>query len=261
MSTNIHDAWHLEKSESIHGLTKLARRVRTIQEETWPAELARLVISALDLWIPNALEFFGDDAADEFSAIAAGAVYPILRRNALQPTWVFPDCERQNLRDFLTRHLKGKYVPDREESMDDLQSVCESLYEFSAQFTPSLCFLSDSAGKDVYVKAFGITRECVKYFDSLYERFEYTDACEMDESDFPALKKQFAAASDKDRLLSKAQTERGALWNDALNGCTRYKDAGLVFPLGDVGDLAKTIAGLRKAAKIIFENEKRREAQ
>ena len=129
-----------------------------------------------------------------------------------------------------------------------MQVVCEAVYEFSAQSSPSLCFLSDSAGKDVYVRGFGLTKKATQYLDSLYERFEYTNACEMDERDFPALKKQLAASSDKAALLSKAQEERGALWDDALNGCTRFKD--------DTGNKAKKVAELRKAAKIIFEKGK-----
>ena len=54
----------------------------------------------------------------------------------------------------------------------------------------------------------------------------------------------------------KAQEERGALWDDALNGCTRFKDAALTFDLDDTGNKAKKVAELRKAAKIIFEEGK-----
>lgn len=135
-------------------------------------------------------------------------------------------------------------------------ATLKALSEFSAQSNPSLCFLSDSAGKDVYVRGFGLTKKANQYLDSLYERFEYTNACEMDERDFPALKKQLAASSDKAALLSKAQEERGALWDDALNGCTRFKDAALTFDLDDTGNKAKKVAELRKAAKIIFEEGK-----
>lgn len=78
----------------------------------------------------------------------------------------------------------------------------------------------------------------------------------MDERDFPALKKQLAASSDKAALLSKAQEERGALWDDALNGCTRFKDAALTFDLDDTGNKAKKVAELRKAAKIILKKGK-----
>ena len=160
------------------------------------------------------------------------------------------------MEEFLTKHLEGNDVPNRKESMENLQAVCEAVYEFSAQSNPSLCFLSDSAGKGVYIRGFGLTKKATQYLDSLYERFEYTDACEMDERDFPALKKQLAASSDKAALLSKAQEERGALWDDALNGCTRFKDAALTFDLDDTGNKAKKVAELRKAAKIIFEEGK-----
>lgn len=256
MSTKIFYAWHIGKPQSIYDLTILARCVYGIQQETRAVDIAEDVVSSLLPWLRSALEFFGDDAADEFAALVGGAVYPVLQRNSWRATWQFPSEERKGLEEFLTKQLKGKYVPNRKESMENLEVVCEAVYEFSAQSNPSLCFLSDSAGKDVYVKGFGLTKKATQYLDSLYERFEYTDACDMDESDFPALKKQLAASSDKAALLSKAQEERGALWDDAMNGCTRFKDAGLAFDLDDTGSKAKKVAELRKAAKIIFENGK-----
>lgn len=256
MSTKIFDAWHLGKPESIYNLTILARRVHDIQQETRAAEIAQSVTLVMEPWLRSALEFFGDDAADEFAVLVGGAIYPILRRNAWLTTWAFPDKEREFLKDFLTRHLKEKYVPNREECMDALQFVCEEIYEFSARSTPRLYFLSDSAGKDIYVKGLGLTKEAIRYLDTFYERFEYTDSCEMDESDFPALKEQFASSSDKDALLSKAQKERGALWDDAMYGCTRFDEAGLSFDLDDKLCKAERVAELRKVAKIIFEKGK-----
>lgn len=257
MSMTIFDAWHIGKPQSIYDLTIMARCVQGIQEETRAADIAEDVVSsALLPWLRSALEFFGDDAADEFAILVGGAVYPVLLRNSWRATWLFPSEERKGLEEFLTKHLEGNDVPNRKESMEKLQAVCEAVYEFSAQSNPSLCFLSDSAGKDVYVRGFGLTKKATQYLDSLYERFEYTNACEMDERDFPALKKQLAASSDKAALLSKAQEERGALWDDALNGCTRFKDAALTFDLDDTGNKAKKVAELRKAAKIIFEEGK-----
>lgn len=187
MSMTIFDAWHIGKPQSIYDLTIMARCVQGIQEETRAADIAEDVVSsALLPWLRSALEFFGDDAADEFAILVGGAVYPVLLRNSWRATWLFPSEERKGLEEFLTKHLEGKDVPNR----------------------------------------------------------------------FPALKKQLAASSDKAALLSKAQEERGALWDDALNGCTRFKDAALTFDLDDTGNKAKKVAELRKAAKIIFEEGK-----
>ena len=150
MSMTIFDAWHIGKPQSIYDLTIMARCVQGIQEETRAADIAEDVVSsALLPWLRSALEFFGDDAADEFAILVGGAVYPVLLRNSWRATWLFPSEERKGLEEFLTKHLEGKDVPNRKESMENLQAVCEAVYEFSAQSNPSLCFLSDSAGKDV----------------------------------------------------------------------------------------------------------------
>lgn len=78
----------------------------------------------------------------------------------------------------------------------------------------------------------------------------------MDERDFPALKKQLAASSDKAALLSKAQEERGALWDDALNGCTRFKDAALTFDLDDTGNKAKRSRSFARQPKSFLKKVK-----
>lgn len=257
MSTKIFDAWHLGKSESIWELVAMARRVSDIQQNTRAEEIAQNVIYIMQPLFRSAFAFFENDAEDEFAALIGGAIYPILQRNALLSTWAFPDKEREFLRGFLDRHLKEKCVVNREDSMDALQWICEEIYEFSSQSDPSLCFLSDPAGKDVYIKGFGLTKEAAKYLDSLYERFEYTDSCEMSERDFPALKNQLAASPDKDALLSKAQNERGALWDKAMNGCFQFNKSGLVFDMDDISDRTQKITELRKVAKIIFGKKKR----
>lgn len=160
MSMTIFDAWHIGKPQSIYDLTIMARCVQGIQEETRAADIAEDVVSsALLPWLRSALEFFGDDAADEFAILVGGAVYPVLLRNSWRATWLFPSEERKGLEEFLTKHLEGKDVLNRKESMENLQVVCEAVYEFSAQSNPSLCFLSDSAGKDVYVRGFGLTKK------------------------------------------------------------------------------------------------------
>ena len=73
MSMTIFDAWHIGKPQSIYDLTIMARCVQGIQEETRAADIAEDVVSsALLPWLRSALEFFGDDAADDspFSSAA-----------------------------------------------------------------------------------------------------------------------------------------------------------------------------------------------
>ena len=70
MSMTIFDAWHIGKPQSIYDLTIMARCVQGIQEETRAADIAEDVVSsALLPWLRSALEFFGDDAADEFAIL------------------------------------------------------------------------------------------------------------------------------------------------------------------------------------------------
>lgn len=77
MSMTIFDAWHIGKPQSIYDLTIMARCVQGIQEETRAADIAEDVVSsALLPWLRSALEFFGDDAADEFAILVGGAVSP-----------------------------------------------------------------------------------------------------------------------------------------------------------------------------------------
>ena len=74
MSMTIFDAWHIGKPQSIYDLTIMARCVQGIQEETRAADIAEDVVSsALLPWLRSALEFFGDDAADEFAILVGGA--------------------------------------------------------------------------------------------------------------------------------------------------------------------------------------------
>ena len=78
MSMTIFDAWHIGKPQSIYDLTIMARCVQGIQEETRAADIAEDVVSsALLPWLRSALEFFGDDAADEFAILVGGAAYPV----------------------------------------------------------------------------------------------------------------------------------------------------------------------------------------
>lgn len=78
MSTTIFYAWHIGKPQSIYDLTIMARCVQGIQKETRAADIAEDVVSSLLPWLRSALEFFGDDAADEFAILVGGAVSPRL---------------------------------------------------------------------------------------------------------------------------------------------------------------------------------------
>ena len=107
MSMTIFDAWHIGKPQSIYDLTIMARCVQGIQEETRAADIAEDVVSsALLPWLRSALEFFGDDAADEFAILVGGAVYPVLLRNSWRATWLFPSEERKGLEDILAQLMQ-----------------------------------------------------------------------------------------------------------------------------------------------------------
>ena len=215
----------------------------------------------MEPWLDSALEFFGanGEGKNEFAVLIGRVIYPIMQRNAWKATWVFPSEEREGLKADLKRCLKEKYVPDREEHMDDLQSLCEAIYEFSLQSSPSLCFLSAPDGSDIYIKSFGLTEKAIQFIDSQYKRFEYTDACEMGKEDFPELAEDAKTAADKAEFYAKAQSERGALWDAAMNGHHIWKDAGLTFSLDDVYNKAKKVSELRNVARIIFVAAKEKE--
>lgn len=256
MSTKIHFAWHTGKSVPIFQLVQLANQVKDIQKATRAKDVAESVLYSLRPWLDSAFEFFANNGEDECAVLIGRVVYPVMQRNAWKATWVFPSGERETLESELRQNLKGKYVPNWKESMNDLQALCEGIYEFSLQSHPSLCFLSAPDGTDVYVKSFGLTKEAVNFLDSQYRRFDFTDACDMGEEDFPELADEAKTAADKDEFFSRAQTERGNLWDAALNGHHIWKNAGLTFSLDDVYDRAEKVSELRNVAKIIFNEVK-----
>lgn len=102
MSTKIFYAWHIGKPQSIYDLTILARCVYGIQQETRAVDIAEDVVSSLLPWLRSALEFFGDDAADEFAALVGGAVYPVLQRNSWRAIHRFCNgsVKQYRLKDF-----------------------------------------------------------------------------------------------------------------------------------------------------------------
>ena len=256
MSTNIHYAWHTGKPVPIFQLVQLAHQVQRIQRESRAKDIAESILSALRPWLDSAFEFFGNDGEDECAVLMGRVIYPIMQRNAWKATWEFPTGERENLEAEFRRCLKGKYVPDWKGSMRDLQALCEGIYEFSLQSHPSLCFLSVPDGADIYVKSFGLTKEAVNFLDSQYRRFDFTDACNMGEADFPELAKKANTSADKAELIAKAQSERGTLWDAALNGHHIWKNAGLSFSLDDVYDRSGKVSELRNVVKIVFREIK-----
>lgn len=256
MSTNISHAWHTGKSEPIFNLVQLAQQVQKIQDATRANDIAQSVILASGPWLSSTLAVFGDDDADECAVIIGQAIYPIMQQYAWESTWTFPNKERAGLLAFLSEHLQEKHVDNRKECLADFEELCESIYEFTMQSSPSLCFLSPPDGSDVYIKGFGLTKASVQFLDEQYMRFEYTDACNMTAENFPELKEQAQSASDKDAFFSKAQFERGALWDAAFNGHFVWKDAGLTFSLDNTNNRANRILEIRKVAKIVFAEAK-----
>ena len=258
MSTKIFSAWHTEQPMSIFQLVQFAHEVKEIQNETKPADIADSVCRALGPWLSGALEFFGQSEEEEnaCAAMVGAVLYPIMRRHAWGACWTFPSEERAKLEIDLKDRLRGKYVTNRKERMQELMELCESIYEFTPQSDVNLCFLSAPDGSDIYIKGFELTEQAAKFIDSKFKRFNYTDACEMGAESFPELAEKAAAAEDKNAVYAEAQAQRGALWDAAMGTHNIWKDASLSFKLNDVLDRSHKMVELQRTTRLIFRRAK-----
>lgn len=254
MSTNITEAWRINPAPSIRYLVDLSNEVKRAQDSSLWMEVADRVLLCWMPWYENILDAFKNDE-DKCAAIISGALFPILQRNYLAPTLTLPDAEESFLTDFLARHTKDISIPNKQELLDSLQEFCAEIYEGYAHSHPSLCFIdAPTDGHSVYMKGFGLTQKSIALLDERYPRFEYTDATEMSEGDFPALANDFANAPNDDArysILRRAQMARGTQWDNALGAHSRWRDAGLSFDLDDMSRTAK-MSEIRKTIKYIF---------
>lgn len=258
MSTNITEAWRINPAPSIRELVTLSHEVKHMQEITRFVEIGDRVLLCWCPWYDDVIDVFKNDE-DKCAAIVSGALFTILQRHYFTPTLTLPETEESFLREFLERHTKEISIPNKEEFLDSFCEFCSEVYEGYAHSHPSLCFVDAPFDHSVYVKGFGLTAKSVALFDSRYRRFEYTDATEMLESDFPEFANEFANARDndaRDYILRRAQAARGVLWDNALGAHSKWRDAGLSFDLDDMSRTAK-MSEIRKTVKYIFQQKRK----
>lgn len=232
MSTNINSAWKISSNNSVFELVELAHAIKSQQIQTAPKEYAN---SITWVYTPECIRHLYEaykDIPDEAATIIESAISPIFFKHWDSPIWAFPGKETEYLHEKLQQHAETLQTPCNTEILDEMATVARCLFEVISRGQPTLTFLGDRLG-NVYVKGFSLTDDCEKMLDAKYPRFEYTNATEMSESDFPELKDMLSAASEEEKqsILSEAQDKRGQVWDQILNGKSTFRDAGMSFQL------------------------------
>ena len=241
MSTKIFDAWACPVGLSMKDAIALAKETSVIQKAASQQEIIKLFEDLNWMpWYDYIVESFVN-AEEEAGRITAAAIFPILKSHVLDEVISFPSACEDALRQTVVKHTAKLSIANRGETIDAFCDFCKALYvEFTKRHS-SLMFLTDNDGR-TYVKGLALTTSAITHLSSKLELFEYTDATEMGEEDFPALARAFDACKDGDQryeLVAEAQRNRGEKWNELLCGQTSFCGLGLTYNMDDMSRTAK----------------------
>lgn len=240
MSTNIFGAWRIPVTD-FGELVELGNTLKQLQtlDATEKALLDQLSCCP---WAPTSaakLKEF-DPEFKLFPPLARVILEPLLAMRSTASTWVATAEDRRLIQwmihenVFSLERFRPLRVLNKEEWALFEQFIID-VYETLAQDqNPSVIFIKGD-NETTYVKSFSLSKPGREYMDAHYERFEYTDATNMEPESFSKeVQEKIAAAATKDEAMEiayAAQSERGRLWDEALNSHPRYRDAGLKFSL------------------------------
>ena len=241
MSTKIYDAWACPVGMSMQDAIALAKETAAIHKESSKQEIVKLYEDLNWMpWYDFIVEAFSGDE-ETAGRITAAAIYPILKSHVLDGINCFPSSCEDELRHTVVKQASKLSFANRGETIDAFCDFCKDLYVEFIKRHSSLMFFTDNGGR-IYVKGFMLTAKSIAYLSSKLETFEFTDATEMEERDFPSLTSDFKACKDNDQrceLLAKAQKEREEKWDELLCGQSSFNGLGLSYSMDDMSRTAK----------------------
>ncbi len=252
MSTKIFDAWRIP-TQSISELVRIGQTVRDFCVKPLAEEISGAIIRSG--WNTEAISILqqSPNATGVLSTIPRTLI-SVFQRHLLSPTWIATVEVKEDMKNALFTQLWRAEFSLSSEEREAMESLLIEIYEqLSLNGNPTLTFMEGDNGS-TYVKGFQLTDAARRFLDEKFQRFEYTDQCEMWPSAFDEeVREKWNHAESyeaADKILSQAQAERGAYWDAVFELGSKWSDVGLSFNCGtDFG-----VTGLSYVGKKIMEN-------
>lgn len=232
MSTNIYNAW-LVPTQDLTELTKLGNEL----EQIWLGSYIDAAASDIAQWpwTKKTAETLSAVDADflHTKRIAGKVLFPLISLYEKCSTWIIDDGKR-GMRDYLIQ----SHLTEEERALfgdAEMELLCQTLddiFENQSRSIPGISFVP-GRNNSTYMVGYGWTESVRKAVRERYQTFSYTDATDMDASDFSKdIQARVNLEPDRKKryeLVYAAQRERGDAWDEVFHtfGSFQFSKCGL----------------------------------
>ncbi len=254
MSTKIFDAWRTPQHR-ISELVSIGGEVQKICSDS----LADEMTAAIQQWPwtkQNIVLLLHVEPRQKLIAITQSILNRLLEENQSSPTWIADSNMCSTIVERLKKQCEENSISLNEKEIKALKNLIVDFYEYLARNgNPALTFL-EGDDESTYIKGFQLTDAAKAWLDKEFQRFEYTNQCEMNVLDFDAdVQKAVSQAKtpkESYAIIAQAQEKRGTQWDVAFHGKSVWKQAGLSFDCANEFGIQGLSAIAKKAIEKLF---------